>query len=126
MRILLADDQPEVRSAMRLLLEQDPHFAVVGEVSGSDGLVAQAKETSSDVVLLDWELPGMRPSELLKSLHSACPSVKVVGTSGRPEARRAALATGVDAFVSKGDPPEQLLLTLRAIGGNGQNGDGKG
>jgi DNA-binding NarL/FixJ family response regulator len=38
----------------------------------------------------------------------------VIALSGRPEARRAALDAGVDAFVSKGDPPERLLSMLEA------------
>jgi len=128
MRILLADDQPRVCSALRLLLEQEPGLTVVGEAAESDALLAQVEAQHPDLVLLDWELPdengpgSMRSdapgsgAHLFALLRRRCPGLRVVALSGRHEARRAAQAAGVDAFVSKGDPPERLLETLRALG----------
>jgi DNA-binding NarL/FixJ family response regulator len=109
MRVLLADDQSKVRSALRLLLEQEPGLTVVGEVAETEGLLAQVEATQPDLVLLDWELPGLRSDDRLSALRTLCPRLKVIALSGQPEARRAALAAGADAFVSKGDPPERLL-----------------
>ena len=128
MRILLADDQPRVCSALRLLLEQEPGLTVVGEAAESDALLAQVAALHPDLVLLDWELPDangagpVRPDDpgsgahLFALLRRRCPDLRVVALSGRHEARRAAQEAGVDAFVSKGDPPERLLETLRALG----------
>jgi len=117
MRVLIADDQPQVRSALRLLLKQEPGLTVVGEAGDGELALALAAEAQPDLVLLDWELPDQGPSgasrtaqhRLLPALRERCPSLKVVALSGRPEARQAALDAGVDAFVSKGDPPERLL-----------------
>jgi len=116
MRLLLADDQPKVRSALRLLLEQEPDLCVMGEATGTEDLIAQMAESCPDMVLLDWELSGQQPADLLKALHKCCPRLLVIVLSGRPEMRQAALAAGAHAFVSKGDPPEQLLAALRAVG----------
>lgn len=113
MRVLLADDQPGVRSALRLLLEQEPGLTVVAEAAEAGELSALVQRTCPDLVLLDWELPGQHGADLLLALRSFCPSVSVVVLSGRPEARSAALLAGADAFVSKGDPPEQLLVTVK-------------
>ena len=115
MRVLLADDQPEVRSALRLLLEQEPWLRVIGEVSEANALLAQAHAARPDLVLLDWELPGLRAADPLTDLRSCCPELRVVALSGRPEARDSALMSGAWAFVSKGDPPERLLTTLRTL-----------
>ncbi|MBC8422404.1 MAG: response regulator transcription factor [Chloroflexi bacterium] len=112
MRILLADAQTKVRSAMRLLLEQEPGLNVTGEAADARDLLAQVEATCPDLVLLGWELPGLQPTGLLPALRSLCPHLKVIALSGRPEARRAALAAGADAFVSKGNPPEQLLAAV--------------
>ena len=112
MRVLLADDRTEVRSALRLLLEQEQGIEVVGEADGAEGLLAQTKATCPDLVLLDWELPGLHADGPLSTLRQVCPDLFVIALSGRPEARRAALAAGVDAFVSKGDPPERLLAAV--------------
>lgn len=109
MRIFLADDQSTVRSALRLLLEQDPSVAVVGEAREAQDLLTQVRADCPDLLLLDWELPALRPPELLSALRSICPDLSVVALSSRPDARRAALASGANAFVSKGDAPELLL-----------------
>jgi DNA-binding NarL/FixJ family response regulator len=115
MRILLADDQEQVRSALRFLLEQEPGVDVVGEASEVQDLLAQAAEVQPNLVLFDWELPGPQAAEVLSALRSCCPHVRVIALSGWPEARREALSAGIDAFVSKGDPPEQLLRAVHAF-----------
>lgn len=123
MKIILADDQPEVRSALRLLLEQCTGLIPVSEASDADGLLDQARRLHPDLILLDWELPGGvstsdNPPQagLLADLRRLAPQVKVVALSGRPEARAQALDAQVYAFVSKGEPPEQLLEILSGLG----------
>ncbi|MGB2909932.1 MAG: response regulator transcription factor [Anaerolineales bacterium] len=112
MQILLADDQSKVRSALRLLLEQEPDLDVLGEAVDTQGLLDWVRAVHPDVVLLDWELPGMSHNGVMSELRAICPQLLVVALSGKPEARQAALNAGVDAFVSKGEPPERLLVTL--------------
>lgn len=113
MRVLLADDQPNVRSALRLLLEQELGLREVGEATNVSGLLSQVETNCPDLVLLDWELPGSKNIELLPPLRTKCPQLFVIALSGHPEARQAALSAGADAFVGKGDPPKVLLATLR-------------
>ena len=113
MRVLLADDQPNVRSALRLLLEQEMGLREVGEASDVSVLLSQVETNCPDLVLLDWELPGSKNIELLPSLRAKCPKLFVIVLSGHPEARQAALSAGADAFIGKGDPPKVLLATLR-------------
>ncbi len=112
MRVLVADDKLEVRSALRLLLEQLPDVTVVGEATGTDSLLVQASALCPDLVLLDWELRGLHATELLPGLRARCPRLSVIVLSSRPENQRPALANGADAFVSKGDAPEQLLKAV--------------
>ena len=120
MHILLADKQAEVRSALRFLLEQELGMSVVGEAAEASALLAQAAATQPGVVLLAWELPGLQATNLLPALRSRCGNTIVIALSGRPEARRAALDAGVDAFVSKSDPPERLLAILYAVRDGGE------
>ena len=123
MRIFIADDQIKVRSALRLLLEQEPGLRVVGEAAETESLLAQAEATQPDLMLLDWELPNLvgvnsstgSGSRLLAALRARCPRLVVIALSGRLEARQAAMTAGADAFVSKGDPPERLLAALQAV-----------
>jgi DNA-binding NarL/FixJ family response regulator len=120
MRILLADDQPKVRFALRTLLERQPGFEVVGEARSGRDLREQISPTRPDLVLLDWELPGERALDTLSNLRTMYPNLRVIALSGRSEARQAALKAGVDAFVSKSDPPEHLLAAIRDSEQTGQ------
>ena len=113
MRILLADDQPKVRFALRVLLERQSGLRVVGEALDAQDLVEQTAQLCPDLVLLGWELPGCSTSDLMSALQDACPSVTVIALSGRLEARQDALNGGVDAFVSKSDPPDRLLTAIK-------------
>ncbi len=112
MRILLSDDQSQVRVALRVLLDRGTGLEVVGEAADAGEMLTQAKTTGPDVVLLDWELPGLAQTGSLSALRQECPNLIVIALSGRPEACRAALEAGADAFVSKTDPPERLLKII--------------
>jgi len=122
MHILLADDQPKTRYALRLLLEREPDLDVVGEAAEAETLLAQLETLQPDVVLLDWELPGLAVIGGLPALRTVCPQLAIIALSGRLEAHQVALAAGADAFVSKSKPPSQLLATLRTISQEVENG----
>ena len=115
MRVVLADDKPKVRLALRLLLEQQLGARVVGEVASASELLAQLGATYPDLLLLDWGLPVGPVAELLSELRKTFSKTSVIILSGRPEVEKTALSAGADAFVSKTDPPEQLLDTIRTI-----------
>ncbi len=112
MRILIADDQPKVRFALHVLLARQPGIDVIGEAADAEDLLFKARETRPDLVLLDWELPGMVKEALIKALHALSPRPAVIALSGHSEAGEAALAAGVNGFVSKVEPPEHLLSAI--------------
>ncbi|MCS7055866.1 MAG: response regulator transcription factor [Thermoflexales bacterium] len=111
-RVLLADDQEKVRSALRLLIEQELGFFVVGEASAADELLHGILKTYPQIVLLDWELPGLPEAHKLDALRLIDPRLKIIALSGAPEARKSALAEGVDGFISKSEPPDGILRAL--------------
>lgn len=115
MRVFIADDRPKVRDALRLLLAQEPDVEIVGEAADATGVLLALERGPADLVLLDWELPGLPPASLLNLMRYERPGVRVIAMSGRPEAREAALEIGADAFFSKGDPPEAVLAALDAL-----------
>jgi DNA-binding NarL/FixJ family response regulator len=125
MRVLLADDQAKVRSALRMLLAEHPDIEILGEAVDTTGLLDWVKAACPDLVLLDWELPGLPADAILSMLHEWCPGLRVIALSGRPEAVEAALGAGADAFVSKGDPPEALLVAIEGTNGK-ENGSDAG
>jgi DNA-binding NarL/FixJ family response regulator len=112
MRVILADDQVNVRSALRLLLEHQPDVEILGEAADTTCLLDWVKVLCPDLVLLDWELPGLAADALLPLLEGHCPALRVIALSVRPESRQAALDAGADAFVCKCDAPEGLLIAM--------------
>ena len=112
MRILIADEQPKVRFALRVLLERQSGLQMVGEAADIEDLLIQLSVTRPDLLLVGWELPGTSGIDLLPAIRRICPKVPVIALSGRLEARHTAMSAGVDAFVSKSDPPEQLLAAI--------------
>lgn len=119
-RILLVDDNADVRFLLRVALEMRPGLELVGEAA--DGLEALdlAGSTTPDIVILDREMPIAGGLEVLPRLREACPtSVIVVFTaSADHELQRAAASLGADAVRMKGgqsvdalfDELEALLL----------------
>ena len=69
---------------------------MAGEAVNAEGLLAQMETTCPDLVLLGWELPGLAAVGSLSALRRIYPDLYVIALSGRPEARRAALAAGAD------------------------------
>ena len=112
MRVVLADCQGKVRSALRLLLEQECEACVAVEADDAGSLLLAVQDFAPDLLLMDWHLPGQPPEELLAALRAECPGAFIAVLSGRPEVCDVALAAGANAFVCKGDPPEMLLDVL--------------
>lgn len=110
--VLIADDQPQVCSALRLVLRQEPDIAAVDEAGSFEQVLGMVRRQPPNLVLLDWELPDRGGAAVLARLRAAAPNSAVIALSGRPEAHDAALAAGADAFVSKGDPPELLRAAV--------------
>ena len=119
-RILLADDQEAVRRALRLLLEQVARYIIVGEVQDAGELMEALATGCPDVVLLDWELPGLEAEGLLPLAHPAGAAIHVIAMSSRPEAREAARSAGVDVCISKGKPAEDVLAAIHEVLGGGE------
>jgi len=112
MRVLLADDQPKVRYALRTLLEQEPDNLIVGEVSASGELLTMAAQTCPDLVLVDWGMLAAAAVDLLDHLRELCPKCVIIALSGQNEAGARAISAGADFFISKVDPPDQLLAAI--------------
>lgn len=115
MRILVADQRSKIRSALRLLLEQEPNQRVVGEAANLESLMTMVSENHPDLVLLDWELTKRRATEILLVLRKLIPEIKVIALSVNPEVSSLALEAGADAFVCKCDSVDRLLAAVSTI-----------
>jgi DNA-binding NarL/FixJ family response regulator len=115
LNILIGDAQPRVRFGLHVLLEEQPGWQVAAEAMDVQMLFDRIRDGCPDLVLLDWELPGMSADELLATIRRACPDLRVIFMSGKDELREAALRAGADVFAYKADPPEKLLRLIREL-----------
>jgi DNA-binding NarL/FixJ family response regulator len=115
LNVLIGDTGPMVRFGLRLLLEQQPGWCVTGEATDAQDLLDLIRFGCPDLVLLDWELPGMPAQELLTEIRQACPNLWVIFMSGKDELRQMALQAGADVFAYKVDPPEKLLGLIHGL-----------
>jgi len=115
-RVYVADALTEERSALRLML-LDLNMEVVGEAADWATTLAQAPVSRTDLLLIDWGLlPRTSPSVALDELRTACPAALVIILISHLDARQqAALSSGADAFISKGETPERVAERLRAV-----------
>ena len=86
---------------------------IAGEAMDTGSLLSLAGKASPDLVLLERKLPDDPIEDLISDLHALEPRPIVIVMSSNIEDGRKMLGTGADAFVSKGDPPDWLLETLR-------------
>src|SRR5512137_6236 len=115
LNILIGDAQLRVRFGLHVLLEEQPGWRVIGEAVDAQALLDRIRGGCPDLVLLDWELPGMSAGELLATIRLACPDLRIIFMSNKDELREVALRAGADVFAYKADPPEKLLRLIRGL-----------
>ena len=116
-RLLLADDQTLIRTALAALLELEDDFEVVAQVGRGDLVVAAALAADPDVALLDIEMPGMDGLAAAAALRQEVPGCRMIILTafGRPGYLRRAMEAGVSGFVVKDAPAEQLADAVRRV-----------
>jgi two-component system response regulator DesR len=116
-RLLLADDQELIRSALAALLSLEEDFEVVATVGRGDEVVVAAKAHRPDVALLDIEMPGLDGLAAAAVLAQELPECRslILTTFGRPGYLRRAMESGARGFVVKDAPAEQLSDAIRRV-----------
>jgi DNA-binding NarL/FixJ family response regulator len=110
---LLADDNPDLRSALRLVLETRLDMRLISEARDMEHVLAQVEDTRPDCIILDWELPGRPHRGRIRVLRALVPEMRIIVTSTRPELRDEALSDGADDFAAKSDSPLAILEAMR-------------
>lgn len=113
MRIVIASEQRSTRAAIGMLLAAQPDFELAGGVADIADLLLIVKKERPDLVVLDWDALGKRIDTLQALLQLFDEPPLIIALSVHEGARAAALNAGVAAFAFKGDPPSQLLKTIR-------------
>lgn len=118
MKILVVDDHPLIREALRQVLKQlDQHIELLEAPSAGETLAAAAQHDDLDLILLDLTLPGSDEFELLRELREQYPAVPVVvlSASDQPETVMRALDEGAMGFIPKTSNNAALIGALRLV-----------
>lgn len=116
-RLVLADDHVVLRSGLRLLLESQGEFEVVGEAPDGASAVAMAQALKPDLILMDISMPGMDGMEATRQVKAVCPDVKVLVLTMHDDAGylREVLAAGASGYVLKKAIDGELVSAIQAV-----------
>lgn len=120
-RILIADDHAIVRGGLKQLLSEQTDILVAGEAENGLEALAQIREQSFDVVMMDMSMPGRSGIELIKQVKAEKPKLAILVLSMHKEEQYAvrALKAGARGYLTKESAPEQLVAAIRKVAGGG-------
>lgn len=114
-RILIADDDPGMRTVMRKLAEKAEGYTLVGEAEDGNQLLELYEETRPDVVLMDVEMPGMTGIECAKVIQDRNPRTIMVFATAHEQYMRSAFEVYAFDYLVKPFRTERALNTLSLI-----------
>ncbi len=120
-RVVLADDHPLVRSGIRTAIAHEGDIAIVGEIADAYSIVDLCAELDPDVLLLDLNMPGSKPTDTVRLLKTRCPQLKVLILTAYDDDAyvRGLLSAGVAGYVLKDDALDSIARAIRTVSGGG-------
>jgi DNA-binding NarL/FixJ family response regulator len=115
-RVVIADDHPQVRSALRHVLELETDFEVVGEAEDGARALEEVVRTRPNLVLLDYRMPQLNGVQAAREIGHLAPETAMVMLTSEddPEVRAQAADAGVARYMLKSGRADELLRTIRA------------
>ena len=115
-RVLIADDEGMIRSALAALLRLEGDIDVIAECSDGEQAVAEAERLEPDICLLDLEMPGLDGVEVAERLRRTISARCVIVTRhARPGVLRRALVAGVAGFLPKSRDAGEVAAVIRQV-----------
>lgn len=115
-RILLADDHTVLRTGLRLLIDNQPDFTVVGEAADGEALLTLVERAPAEVLVLDLSMPRLSGLECIKELKSRGQEIKIlVLTMHGREYVKEAMAAGALGYIEKQALDSELFVAIRTV-----------
>ncbi|MFG1924075.1 response regulator [Cryptosporangium sp. NPDC048952] len=121
-RVLLADDENLVRSAIAGLLDLQDDLLIVAQAASGTEAIAMARKELPDVAVLDLQMPGADGLAAAAQIHADVPgcATMVLTSHGRPGYLKRALEIGVRGFLPKTSSGSVLAAAIRTVAGGGR------
>jgi NarL family two-component system response regulator YdfI len=115
-RVLIADDHEVVRDGLKLILETEPDFVVVGEAADGRAALRLVRELGPDVVLMDLRMPGLDGLAAMDLIRAERPAAAIVilTTYDEDDLMARGLQAGARGYLLKDTTRQALFDTLRA------------
>jgi two-component system nitrate/nitrite response regulator NarL len=116
-RVVIADDAEDMRLVLRVTLETDDRFHVVGEAGDGRDVVRLCGELCPDAVVLDLQMPSMSGADAIPLIREVCPDTAVVVYTAYADLDSCdrLLAAGATAVLSKLSTPMPVLVEHIAV-----------
>src|SRR5262249_6222507 len=114
--ILIVDDFPMMRTALRMVLETSRELRVCGEAGDGEEALRKARELNPDLVILDLAMPRLNGVATASALKEMMPHAKVVFCTLYPETgQKFATSLGVDCVVAKSADADRIIQQVQAV-----------
>nr|WP_321404955.1 response regulator transcription factor [uncultured Desulfobacter sp.] len=117
-KILIVDDHEAIREGLKVILQLEPDFLIVGEAEDGEQAITLAQALAPDVIIMDIDLGEMHGIEVTKQILSLQPAICVIGFSmhSDQDLAREMCKAGAKTYLSKNDSPDQLISAIRNCG----------
>jgi DNA-binding NarL/FixJ family response regulator len=110
--IIVVDDSRPARSGLQALLTVSPQVKVIGEAANGQEAITLIEQQQPQVVLMDAQMPGMDGIQVAQIIKQRWPAIKVIILTMYPAYETQVQAAGVDGFLIKGGPIDDLLRAV--------------
>jgi two-component system, NarL family, nitrate/nitrite response regulator NarL len=119
-RVMIADDHPLAREAIRTLLEGEPSLGIVAEATNGQEAIELCKELQPDVILMDIRMPVINGLEATRQIKLLFPQIRVVILSVSVDVADlfSAIQVGAQGYLLKNMDPDDWLIYLKALLGD--------
>jgi two-component system response regulator NreC len=116
-KVLICDDHAVVRAGLRLLLQTEREFRIVGEAENAEQAIELAARLQPDLVLMDISMPGGKGLDAIPRLRAVAPEARVLVLTVHDDEAYffRALQAGAAGYVLKGATVSELLAALRLV-----------
>jgi DNA-binding NarL/FixJ family response regulator len=116
-RIVIADDHPLLRQALRNSLEKQPDFEIVAEACDGNEAVQSSVNLNPDIVIMDISMPSINGIEATRQIKAKCPSAAILVLTVHSDSEHilSILQAGASGYLTKSVYGDEVIQAIRAL-----------
>jgi DNA-binding NarL/FixJ family response regulator len=116
-KVMIADDHQIVREALKMIINNNDSYRIVGEASNGDDLLMMAEKCQPNLIISDLKMPGNSIINQCQTLKKLIANVKIIVLTAYDDSVDIynALNEEIDGYIMKDTPPDQILQTMQMV-----------